>query len=87
EYPNILKGIIERGGHKPEQVLNILLENDADVERSAKVSRRNNSVISCYKSPRNEIVKKAFQITLDNFYLSQALPKNDDNNDLQVTTS
>ena len=44
-----------------EQGINILLENDPDVERSANVSRGINSAISCYKSLKEEIDKKARQ--------------------------
>ncbi|KAF7283069.1 hypothetical protein GWI33_001477 [Rhynchophorus ferrugineus] len=89
EYPNILNGIIAMGGYKPEEVLNVPLENDADVERSAKVSRGINSAISYYKSLKNEIDKKVRQTTLDNFLKpGPSLPsKNDINNDLQVTIS
>ncbi|CAG9826169.1 unnamed protein product [Diabrotica balteata] len=52
-----------------EQGINILLANDPDDERSTKVSREVNSVISCYKSLKNEIDKKARQTTLDNIFV------------------
>ncbi|KAF7286490.1 hypothetical protein GWI33_005128 [Rhynchophorus ferrugineus] len=67
EYPNILKRIIERGGYKPEPVLYVLIENNPDIERSAKVSQTIKSAISCYKSLKNEIDKKARKTTLNIF--------------------
>lgn len=63
-----------------EQGINILLENDPDVKRSANVSRGINSAISCYKSLKEEIDKKARQTTLDNFFKPPA--QNDGDSDL-----
>ncbi|KAK9507140.1 hypothetical protein O3M35_007056 [Rhynocoris fuscipes] len=63
-----------------EQGINILVENDPDVERSANVSRGINSAISCYKSLKEEIDKKARQTTLDNFFKPPA--QNDGDSDL-----
>ncbi|KAK9501289.1 hypothetical protein O3M35_012030 [Rhynocoris fuscipes] len=63
-----------------EQGINILVENDPDVERSANVSRGINSDISCYKSLKEEIDKKARQRTLDNFFKPPA--QNDGDSDL-----
>ncbi|CAG9840851.1 unnamed protein product [Diabrotica balteata] len=72
-----------------EQGINILLENDPDDERSTKVSREINSVISCYKSLKNEIDKNSIQTTLDNFFKpGPSLPaKNDDDRDLHGNIS
>ncbi|KAK9505082.1 hypothetical protein O3M35_009224 [Rhynocoris fuscipes] len=64
-----------------EQGINILLENDPDVERSANVSRGINSAISSYKSLKEEIDKKARQTTLDNFFKPPA--QNDGDSDLR----
>nr|XP_046908652.1 putative CENPB DNA-binding domain-containing protein 1 [Dermatophagoides farinae]XP_046908653.1 putative CENPB DNA-binding domain-containing protein 1 [Dermatophagoides farinae] len=51
-----------------EQAINIIIKNDPDEERSAKFSQGQDSLISCYKSLKNEMDKKARQATLDSFF-------------------
>ena len=50
-----------------EQEINILLQNNPDVERSANVSQGINSAISCYNELQKEAKTKARQTTLDKF--------------------
>jgi len=51
-----------------EQAINLFLQNDPDVERSAKVCRGLNATINGYKELENEARSKAKQATMETFF-------------------